>query len=68
MTRIVEELCAQVADYHVTQKLGWWRKSLFMNRLKSALLEAGYTKSFSDFVTEATIVAVSKAKSAKVKG
>ncbi len=56
LTRIVEETLKAAVEFKTSHKLGWLGKSKLANEFRWALTEAGYTKEFVDFATEAMIV------------
>ena len=56
LTRIVEETLKAAVEFKQTHNLGWLGKSKLANEFRWALTEAGYTKEFVDFATEAMVV------------
>ncbi len=56
LTRIIEETLKAAVEFQLKNKLGWLGKSKFANEFRWALTEAGYTKEFVDFATEAMVV------------
>lgn len=56
LTRIVEETSVSATKFSVDKKLGWLGKAKLANEFRWSLSEAGYTKEFVDFATEAMVV------------
>lgn len=56
LTRIVEETLKSAVEFKQAHNLGWLGKSKLANEFRWALTEAGYTKEFVDFATEAMVV------------
>lgn len=56
LTRIVEEALKAAIEFKNTHNLGWLGKSKLANEFRWALTEAGYTKEFVDFATEAMVI------------
>lgn len=62
LSRIIEDVCIQAAEFKKTHKIGWLRKSILCNTFKWELTELGYKKEFVDFSTEALLVYLSREK------
>ena len=60
LTRIVEDACAQARSFKVEQRLGWLGKARLGNALRWQLKERGFSQQFTDLMTEAVIVEVSR--------
>lgn len=60
LTRIIEEACNKSVEFQQQKSLGWFGKASLGNHFRWALVEAGYSKEFVDFATEAIIVYVSR--------
>ncbi len=65
LTRIMEDTCARAVEFRQTHRLGWLGKARLGNAFRWELAEMGYRKDFVDFATEAVIVHLSRAPSAK---
>jgi hypothetical protein len=60
LTRIIEEACSKSVEFQQEMHLGWLGKARLGNHFRWALAEAGYTKEFVEFATEAIIVHISR--------
>lgn len=60
LTRIMEDTCAKAVAFQQEKSLGWLDKARLGNQFRWALSEAGYSKEFVDFATEAVIVSISR--------
>jgi hypothetical protein len=65
LTRIVEETLNAAVEFQQTHGLGWYGKSKLANEFRWALTEAGYTKEFVDFATEAMVVYLNQRTASK---
>ena len=65
LTRIVEETLNAAVEFKQTHSLGWLGKSKLANEFRWALTDAGYTKEFVDFATEAMVVYLNQKHSPK---
>lgn len=60
LARILEDACDKVVEYQAQMKLGWFGKARLSNKFRWNLLEAGYSKDFVKFATEAIVVHISR--------
>jgi len=66
LTRIVEETSTSAAKFSADKKLGWLGKAKLANEFRWSLSEAGYTKEFVDFATEAMVVYLNQKQASKI--
>lgn len=62
LTKTMEDTCQKAASFQDEKRLSWLGKSRLANRFRWALIEAGYTKPFVDFATEALVVHMTRSK------
>lgn len=67
LTRIIEDACAKALEFQAQEKLGWIARARLANSFRWNLVDAGYTKEFAEFATEAIVVYLSKGPSAAPK-
>jgi hypothetical protein len=60
LTRIVEDLCERVVQFHGEHRLGWIAKAKLANAFRWEMTEKGYSKAFVDMATEAVVVHLSR--------
>jgi hypothetical protein len=60
LTRIVEDLCKRVVEFHTEHRLGWMAKAKLANAFRWELAELGYGKEFVNLATEAVVVHLGK--------
>jgi hypothetical protein len=60
LTRIVEDVCKRVVEFHAEHRLGWLAKAKLANAFRWELTELGYGKEFVNLATEAVVVHLGK--------
>lgn len=59
LTRIIEDACNKALEFREQEHLGWIAKARLANSFRWNLVDAGYSKEFAEFATEAIVVYLS---------
>ena len=60
LTRIIEDACNRAIEFQKQERLGWIARARLANSFRWNLVDAGYTKEFAEFATEALVVYLTK--------
>lgn len=67
ITKVLEDVCNQAAEYGKANKLGVYKKARLANTFKWQLKELGYSDSFVEVATEAIMVYITDESAKKAQ-